>query len=204
MADLAPSGSAGQEAGIAPLSRALAGNLRRFRLNLGLSVERLAALSGVDADELSVFERGAGTPSIAQLWKISTVLEVPFSSLFSVGSSGSARVLSRSEAKLLTSRDGGFTSRALFPFEGERQTEFYELRLAPGAREEAEAHAPGTTENLAVAHGTVEIVAGDGIHRLGPGDSIQFEADTPHGYANPGDEEAVLYLVVSYAGPLGA
>lgn len=203
MPELTPPGPAGQEPETAPLSRALAGNLRRFRLNLGLSVERLASLSGVEAGELAVFEAGAGAPSIAQLWKISTVLEVPFSSLFSVGATDSTRVLRRTEAKLLTSREGGFTSRALFPFEGERQTEFYELQLAPGVQENAEAHAPGTVENLTVAQGEVEILAGDGLHRLETGDSIQFEADTPHGYRNPGQVEAILYLVVSYGGTLG-
>lgn len=193
-----------QDPGIAPLAKSLAGNLRRYRLNQGLSVERLATLSGVDTRELATFEAGSGTPSIAQLWKISTVLEIPFSSLFSEDSTGSARVLRATDAKLLTSRDGGFTSRALFPFEGERQTEFYELRLAPGVREHAEPHAPGTIENLTVAGGTVEILTGDGLHRLEKGDSIQFEADTPHGYHNPTDVEAVLYLVVSYTGSIGA
>ncbi|SMH59428.1 helix-turn-helix domain-containing protein [Azospirillum agricola] len=186
------------------LSRSLAVNLRRFRLGQGLSVERLAALSGVGRAELDAIEQGGGVPTIALLWKVSHALEIPFSSLFSAGPASGTTVLRRSESKVLASQDGGFTSRALFPFEGERRVEFYELRLAPGTVEEAEAHAAGTAENITVASGSVEIVTADGEHRLDTGDSILFEADAPHAYRNPGDREAVLYLVMSYVEPLFA
>ncbi len=101
----------------------------------------------------------------------------------------------------MTSHDGHFTSRALFPFEGERSVEFYELRLAPNSVELAEAHADGTTENITVAQGSVEIVTGDGPFRLERGDSILFEADAPHAYRNTGTVETVLYLVMNYAEP---
>ena len=68
-----------------------------------------------------------------------------------------AVVLRRIDAKVLTSSDGGFISRALFPFDGERDVEFYELKIAPGHTEKADAHAPGTTENLIVTKGEVEL-----------------------------------------------
>ncbi len=70
--------------------------------------------------------------------------------------------------------------------------------------EEADAHAVGTTENIAVALGSVEIATGDGTHRLDAGDSILFEADAPHAYRNTGGGDAVLYLVMSYVDPLFA
>ncbi|MCG5243265.1 helix-turn-helix domain-containing protein [Azospirillum doebereinerae] len=186
------------------LARSLAVNLRRFRMGQGLSVERLAALSGIDRSDLDAIEQGGGVPTIPLLWKVSHALEVPFSSLFSAGHSSGITVLRRADSKLLTAQDGQFTSRALFPFEGERRVEFYELRLAPGTLELTDAHAPGTTENIAVAAGSVEILTGDGDHRLEEGDSILFEADVPHGYRNAGTETAVLYLVMSYAEPLFA
>src|SRR4029078_4205481 len=99
--------------------------------------------------------------------------------------------------------DRSFSSRALFPFDEPRRVEFYELRLNSGAVEDADAHPPGTSENLVVTAGTVEIdVAGD-THRLPNGDSILFEADTPHAYRNPGKGEAVMYLVMTYAEEIG-
>jgi quercetin dioxygenase-like cupin family protein len=92
----------------------------------------------------------------------------------------------------LTSSQGQFTSRALFPFEGGRSVEFYELRIAPLHRETAEAHAPGTRENLFVATGVVEITVGlEKPLTLAEGDAILFEADVPHICKNLVASEAV-------------
>lgn len=177
---------------------AIAANVRGFRLRQGLSLDRLAALAGSDRATLEAIEAGDGQPTIEALWKIAKALDVPFSSLLSSGGGSGTTVIRRADSKPLTAEGGGFTSRALFPFEGERQVEFYELRLAPGAAEDADAHAAGTTENLLAARGTVEIVTGDGTHRLEEGDAILFDADSPHAYRNVGDGEAVLYLVMTY------
>jgi mannose-6-phosphate isomerase-like protein (cupin superfamily) len=112
-------------------------------------------------------------------------------------------VLRSADSKLLTSKDRSFTSRALFPFDEPRRVEFYELHLVGGASEVADPHPPGTTENLVVTAGTIEIdVAGD-THKLETGDSILFEADTPHVYRNPGKVEGVMYLVMTYAVEIG-
>ena len=108
-------------------------------------------------------------------------------------------MIQRDGAKRLTSSDGGFTSRALFPSNSARMTEFYELRLAPGAIERAEPHPTGTTENLVVASGQLEIRVGKERHLLGDGDAILFEADVPHAYINTGGAEAQMYLVMIYA-----
>ena len=103
------------------------------------------------------------------------------------------------EAKLLTSHDGQFVSRALFPFDEPRRVEFYELRIAPGKREEADPHPAGTVENLIVNVGALEVGLGTITHRLETGDAIVFEADVPHSYTNPGSSEAIVYLVMTYA-----
>jgi transcriptional regulator with XRE-family HTH domain len=174
-------------------------NLRRLRVKRGLSLERLARASGVSRAMLGQIELGQSTPTINLLWKISRALEVPFSTLVTDASAREATILRGATAKLLTSADGSFTSRALSPFNGPRGTEFYELRLAPQGVEQAEAHAPGTTENLVVAQGTVTIHVGKSRHELDAGDSILFDADVSHAYENPGPDEALMYLVMTYA-----
>lgn len=185
------------------LARAIAANLRLLRTQQGLSPETLSRLAGVDVATLSGLESGRELPAIDTLWRVSKALEIPFSSLLSEGSAHRSTVIRRTESRILASRDGLFTSRALFPFQGERQVEFYELRLAPGAVERADAHAPGTLENLVVSKGRTEIVTADGPFLLEEGDSILFEADTPHRYSNPGEDETVLYLVMSYTDRVG-
>ena len=118
-------------------------------------------------------------------------------------SAGRTTVMSADRAKILTSHDGTFRSRALFPFDEPRTVEFYELRLAPRAVEQADAHPPGTVENLVVTAGTLEMTVGAEQHALSTGDAIMFEADVPHAYRNPGDVELVMYLVMTYTDKTG-
>jgi transcriptional regulator with XRE-family HTH domain len=196
-----PPTMAGDEA--TDLAPVVGGNLRRLRTRRGLSLERLSQLSGVSRAMLGQIELGQSAPTINVLWKIARALEVTFSALISSRSGGGAMVMRAAEAKLLTSKDRSFTSRALFPFDGPRRVEFYELRLTPGGHEDADPHPPGTTENLVVTQGSVEIDAGGETHRLDTGDAIVFEADAAHAYRNAGKGEAVMYLVMTYAEEIG-
>jgi transcriptional regulator with XRE-family HTH domain len=178
-------------------------NLRLWRTRRGYSLERLTKLSGVSRGMLGQIERGRSAPTIGLLWKIATALGITFSNLTAPATRRGTILLNRERARILASSNGRFTSRALFPFDGERHTEFYELRLAAGHLEEAEAHAPGTIENLVVSKGAVEIHDGTAWHRLEQGDAIVFEADVAHQYRNPTDEEAELYLVMTYVDTVG-
>jgi len=191
------------EADATDLAPVVGGNLRRLRTRRALSLERLAQLSGVSRAMLGQIELGQSAPTINVLWKIARALEVTFSALISSRTQTGALVLRANESKLLTSKDRTFSSRALFPFDEPRRVEFYELRLAPGAVEDADAHPPGTVENLVVTGGAIEIDAAGDTHRLEVGDSILFEADAPHAYRNPGRSEAVMYLVMTYAEAIG-
>lgn len=181
----------------------LAANLRRLRVRRGLSLERLAKQSSVSRAMLSQIELGYSAPTINVMWRIASALSVPFSALLETESAKTTRVLPATRAKLLTSHDGAMVSRALFPFDAQRRTEFYQLELKPHAIERAQAHAPGTTENLVVAQGEVSIGVGDELATLKEGDAIFFVADVDHSYQNLGDSRAVLYLVMAYAHEIG-
>jgi transcriptional regulator with XRE-family HTH domain len=81
------------------------------------TLERLARASGVSRAMLGQIELGQSTPTINVLWKIARALGVPFSALITSRSAGRTTVMSAARAKVLTSHDGAFSSRALFPFE---------------------------------------------------------------------------------------
>jgi len=174
-------------------------NLHRLRTQRGLSLEKLAQQSGVSRAMLGQIELGQSAPTINVLWKIARGLGVTFSALITAQQRSGPLVLRAQQARLLTSSDRKFTSRALFPVNEPRRVEFYELRLSPGGVEHAEAHAAGTVENLVVAEGAVEIEAGGHRHALEAGDAIMFEADAPHVYRNRARGETVMYLVMTYA-----
>ena len=195
--------AAGEAAETGATAPTVGGNLRRIRGLRGLSLERLAQVSRVSRAMLGQIELGQSTPTINVLWKIARALGVPFSALITDPGASRTRIMPAARAKILTSADGSFSSRALFPFDEPRNVEFYELRLKPRSLEVAEPHPPGTVENLVVTSGAVEITVGDELHALGPGDAMQFEADAPHQYRNPSDQEAIVYLVMTYGEKIG-
>ena len=185
--------------GHADLTPIVGANLRRLRVKRGLSLERMAKASGVSRAMLGQVELGHSTPTINVVWKIARALDVSFATLITEHAATSTAIVLRDRAKLLTSQDGSFTSRALFPFDEPRNVEFYELNLAANSAEEADAHPVGTTENLVVTSGTLELTVGKVRHQLSTGDAIFFEADVPHVYRNPGSVNLTMYLVMSYA-----
>src|SRR5262249_47631219 len=131
-------------------------------------------------------------------WKIARALEVTFSALLGPAADNVPVVLKGATGRLLTNAAGTFSSRALFPFGTRRRSEFYELRLKVGCAETARPHLPGTTENLGVASGTVEVGVDRTTYLLEAADAILFSADVPHPSRNISAEEAILYLVMTY------
>ncbi|MFP5076461.1 helix-turn-helix domain-containing protein [Rhizobium sp. YIM 134829] len=169
--------------------------LRRLRTRAGYSLDRLAKASGVSRAMLSQIETGKSSPTLTILAKIASALRVSCSSLIVENEDPTTIVLTRAASKTLSASDGRFVTRALFPYDGDRTVEFYELSLAPHHAERADAHRAGTVENLVVASGTVEIIVGKQPHILGEGDALVFEADVPHVYRNMTGTPATVYLV---------
>ena len=185
------------------LTHVVGRNLRRLRGERNLSLEKLARVSGVSRAMLGQIELGQSAPTINFAWKIATALGVPFSALLSERTEGGMHLLRAADSKKLTSHDGRFSSRALFPFDERRRVEFYELTLQPGGVEQAHAHNPGTVEYLAVAQGQLEIDVDGRREVLAAGDAIVFEADVPHVYRNLAGGETLMYLVMVYADLVG-
>ncbi len=186
------------------LGRAIGANVARYRQRHGISLDSVAQRSGIRVDLLEKLEAGQAVPSLRAIWHLATALEVPFGALLentmlAATSNPDFRVQQADRGRVIASASNQFRSRVLF-LEGDPRTpEVYEMTLAPGCLEKAEAHARETHEHIAVVHGTLILRAGQNEARLGPGDAIFFRADMPHSYENPGSEPAVAHLVMQYA-----
>lgn len=183
------------------LDTVVGANLKAHRTRIGLTLDELSTRAGVSRSLLGQIELGRSMPSIGVVWRIAQTLGVHFSTLLNTASGPGMRILKRATARRLQSADGRFSSRALFPLEDPQKAEFYELWLAPHAREDADAHRPGTRENLIVTSGRLELHIGPQRVVLEPGDALTFTADVPHSYINLSGAECWLYLVMTYAEP---
>jgi quercetin dioxygenase-like cupin family protein len=190
------------------VAAAIGRNVARFRTQRSLDLAALAARTGIREDLLAALERGDAIPSLRAVWHLATGLEVPFGALlanvtFLDGVNPDFRVQRRARGRVISSPRGDFRSRVLFLEGDPRAPEVYELTLRPGCREDATPHAADTCEHITVVRGVLLVRRGDDEARLEPGDTIFFRADQPHGYRNPGDDDAVALLVISYAGRAG-
>jgi transcriptional regulator with XRE-family HTH domain len=180
------------------LSLAVGENLRQLRRKHGLSLEQLANLSGVSRAMLGQIETGKSAPTINLLGRIADALKVSVPSLISIPGRAGTVVVSHDRATILTSSDGGFICRALFPWGDTQSIEMYEVTIAPHHNEDIAAHVPGTKKAIFVVVGNVEVgLVDESPAILSDGDAILFNADTAHRLHNLGDREAKLFLVVT-------
>lgn len=176
----------------------VADSLKRLRKDHGWTLEELARRSGVSRAMLSQIEAKKTNPTIAVLWKISTAFGMHFSALLGEEKKSDVTVIRREGMQTLSSSDGRFVSRPLFPRNADRKSEFYELRLKPGARSDGPPHPAGTRENLVVVKGSLTIWVDDTAWEVEEGDAIDFAADVPHAYENRGKGEFLGYEVIIY------
>jgi transcriptional regulator with XRE-family HTH domain len=190
-------GFSGDDLGAAELGRRVAENLRDRRKGRGMSLDDLARASGVSRAALSQIETRKTNPTVGLLWKIAVGLGVPFTELIGKPA-GTVAIMRRGSSQVLRSVDGKLESRPLAPAGSSPLVEVYELRLAPRATHDSEAHAVGTREIVIVLSGELRLHLGEERFDLSAGDSISFAADGPHAYENPGGSEARYHNVILY------
>jgi len=178
---------------------AFGARLRSLREAMDLSLRDLADRSGVSAPMLSQVERGETSPTLAVAERIASGLELSLSQLLRLDEGDGVSVVRADERRRGGGRDHRYEVltpplpglRARCPFNS----------LAPGGStagpDDPPMHEPGSRETAVVESGPVRFVCGGSAHDLEEGDSVTFDADLPHHFENPGDDEARFYAVVA-------
>ncbi|QBJ96766.1 XRE family transcriptional regulator [Rhodococcus sp. ABRD24] len=170
--------------------------LRSHRRRAGLTLESVAASAGLTKSYLSKVERGLSTPSIDVALRIARALDTDVSQLFSDGLDGTATTVERGDerarvpegASRAAVHDAIATRRirkSMQPFVVHPTTE-------PGS--DYIEH-PGE-EFVFVQSGTVEFEITNKVIVLEQGDSMYFDANTPHRMRSISANRAVLITVV--------
>lgn len=163
-----------------------------------LTLDQLATASGVSRSMLSQIERGQANPTLAVTFRIAQAFGISIGELVDQPwSSSPIEVVHGSDANNLFRSDDECQVRTLSPLHMEKNIEFYELRIEPGAALSSAPHYEGTKELLTVARGSAQVSAGDTDSQLGKGDSAHYRADLNHSIRNVGNSTLVCYLVVT-------
>lgn len=180
------------------ITQTTACNVKTAREKRRLTLDAAAALTGVSRSMLAQIEKGDVNPTISLLWKIANGYKVSFSSL--VENAAQQDKVVSCASPIREDEEGLVLNYPTFPFDEQKLFETYRVVIRAGGFLMAEPHLALSEEFITVFQGSVEITASGQGYRLGPGDSLRFRADQPHSYRNAGPEEAVLSLLISYAG----
>ncbi|HEX2187099.1 MAG TPA: XRE family transcriptional regulator [Chloroflexota bacterium] len=221
ISDVAGSSTAPRRrAGTKDLAHTIGRRLRRLREAQQLSLRALAERVGVTASLLSQVELGQVNPSVDTLFALAEALGVSVSEFFDgdsprttaapaalhsaatrsmVASKASVPVVGPLERKRIELKHG-VVWESLLPVE-EPGLEWMVIHYPPGAASSARMQRHGGRDYGLVLKGRLTIKLGFLEHTLGPGDSISYDASTPHQLRNDGDSavEAVWLVLDRHA-----
>lgn len=183
------------------LVQSLAGHLKRLRTERGLTLDALAARSGVSRGMLIQIEQARTNPSVGTVVKIGDALGVSVSTLLEDGPEPPVRLVPAERAVRLWSTEAGSHQTLLAGVESPGPLELLSLVLAPGDSRTSDAHPDGTTELLHVTAGELTLQVAEERYTVPAGTSVIFRANVDHGYRNEGPEPVAMSMVVSVPPP---
>lgn len=180
-------------------SRLLGERVSQYRQLQSMTLDQLAAASGVSRSMLSQIERGRANPTLAVTQRIAQTFGISIGELVDDPNAGNRiDVVRGDDPSTLFRADDECELRTLSPLQLEKNIEFYAITLKAGAALSSEAHFEGTREMFTVARGRARVTAADAQIPLTSGDTAHYRADVPHVIACDGDETLEGYLIVSY------
>jgi transcriptional regulator with XRE-family HTH domain len=187
--------------GALALDAAIGERLRALRKERRVSLQALAAVTGVSIGYVSQVERGISTPSLKLLAHAADALGIGLAEFFGGGAAdhGAAKfdgiVVRRGERGQLGLWQAGISKELLTPPRESSGLNLFLVRIEPGGTTGDEDYAHGGEEAGFVLEGVLELTVERHSWRLEPGDSFRFESKRPHRFCNPTGEVAVVLWV---------
>ena len=182
------------------IARTIGRRVRTHRIDLGWTLDQLAARSGVSRRMLVNVEQGSTNPSIATLLRLSDALGIGLPALVDTGDDGAEPVVVHRDGEVaaMWSSSAGGSAVMVAGTAPPDVSELWDWRLGPGDTYRSEAHRAGTRELLHVLSGTVLLIVGGSEHRLRAGDAASFDGAVPHSYANASTARPARFSLAVY------
>jgi len=190
-----PAAGAAEEA----VTGALVSRVRELRKQRNWTLAQLSDASGVSRSMLSEIERGQANPTLVVAYRIAQAFGMTLGELVDAAGTSSAIDLILAHDRTYHYRsDKDCRIRTLSPLHMEKDLEFYEVWLRPGAVLRSTAHFEGTRELVTIQKGSAKVTSGDDEVDLKKGDSAHYNADVAHAIENTGRGDLVFYELVTY------
>jgi XRE family transcriptional regulator, regulator of sulfur utilization len=151
---------------------------------------------------ISAIERATKAATVIVLDRIATGLNTSLSRLLEK-ETGARVILLRHTRQKVAKVASGWERRILSPVLPGVEFELMRTTLGPSVDAGAFLpHARGSREYVAVEKGTLLLTLDGEPHTLKAGDSIYYDGDCMHGFANPGRVPCVYYLAMDVSGDM--
>lgn len=179
-----------EDAGRTRRAPAIGCQVKRLRLERGLTLSQVSAGSGLNVGYLSQIENDKASPSLEALAALAEAVGVPVAWFFH-NEAAPPRVARAAERRSWCGPGGGHVEEV----DGglPRDVRILMTRSTPGMRTGLHAHSGD--EHHVVLSGRVRLSQGDRVVELGPGDYLVWDATIPHDAETIGDEPAEILIV---------
>jgi transcriptional regulator with XRE-family HTH domain len=178
--------------------------VRQLRRQQQMTLDALAARSGVSRAMLSKVERGEKQPSLVTAVKIADGLDVTLSRLMSPEEQRAVVLIPRAQRREMVDPETGLVRQHLFPGVPSRRLEFVRAVLpAGGSSGDFLPHRPGVEQYMLIEQGRMRATLDRAEYVLEEGDALYFSADRQHRFDNIGDGECHYYVVLSFGDAAG-
>jgi transcriptional regulator with XRE-family HTH domain len=185
------------------VATAVGRNVRALRQQRRMTIDALAAASGVSRGTVIQIETARGNPSIATLTSLAQALRVGVASLVDDVTEPRVVIRRASDAASLWQSHAGSNAVFRIGTDPPDVVELWDWTLQPGDAFDGEAHPIGTQEVLSVLSGRLGLRVGNTEQVLDTDDTALFQAHAPHRYACAGDEPVRFTMVVLQPGDAG-
>ncbi|WP_406002120.1 helix-turn-helix domain-containing protein [Streptomyces sp. NBC_00829] len=179
------------------LTQSLARNLKHWRGERGLTLDTLAARSGVSRGMIIQIEQARTNPSVGTTVKLADALGVSITTLLDYEQGPQVRLVPPEQTVRLWSTSTGSSARLLVGAERRGPLEMWAWKLMPGDRSESDPHPEGTVELLHVSAGELTLVVDGEAYPVAAGTSATFEANVSHAYRNDGEDTVEMTMAVA-------
>ena len=185
------------------LEVAIGRQIRIYRKQMEITVSDLSKMTGLSTGMLSKIENGNTSPSLSTLQTLSNALSIPMTAFF--------KQFEQKRECIHTKANEGVEVEG----EGTRAGHQYNLRGHLGSNDSGVIVEPylieltsetdtfktfqhGGLETIYMLAGEITYRHGDGVYKLQPGDTLFFDANTPHGPEALDKLPARFLSIISY------
>ena len=185
------------------LNQRIAARVAGLRAGQGLSLEALAARSGVSRSTLSLIERGETSATAVLLEKVAAGIGVALAALFETERAAPGPLMRRAEQAEWRDPASGYLRRNVSPPDHPSPLRIVEVEFPAGRRVllEGGTAAGAIDEQIWVLEGRMSITLGGARHRLDAGDCIALRVDRPIEFHNPTRQRARYAVVIATGVP---